>query len=133
MWENPIDTSSANDGDYLKYSSNSGLMWGISIPDTDNANSGDVLTYTDGCGGPQLQWSSPGGSLAEVPEGENPLFLGNYVPNPSDNADYGKTLVIDSCGSWGWWRAMPNPSSAQTGDVLTINSNGEPEWVTPST
>ena len=101
QWSDPFDTSGANDGDFLKYSSNSGIMWdevpGIDMTDADD---GEFLRYNNG----SLSW-------------ENPLN--------TSNANNGDFLKYSSDTGIMWDTVLPD--SGSDGEVLIYGDNG-PEW-----
>lgn len=118
-----LDTTSANSGDVLTYTSGS-IGWTSPYPSTANANDGDVLTYDSG----QFEWQTPSsdGDIAE-----QLLSIGDCT------ADSGFVLMTSSTGDGVAWvpkgnLGMPSAENASEGDVLTYTSNsGHYTWRTP--
>ena len=118
IWSDPLPQGHSN-GDFLKYSTNTGLMWdnapGI---DTTNAHNGDFLKYSSTTG---LTW----GTAATFPE---------YNDN---NA---ALLTMDSgCIDWKALEDLPifpdydtSDDSSDAGKILTILNNGSLGWVLPN-
>ena len=140
-WDNPnpIDTSDASDGEFLKYSSNTGIMWDTLI-DTSNADDGKFLKYSSDNG---IIWDNPlelnggysGGSFLSY-NNDGPLWV-----TPAGSPSVGEVLTILSVSGSGnfdyeWSRILPiydtSDPSDDAGKVLTVLDNGTLGWVLPN-
>ena len=159
IWDNPIDTSNASDGDVLKYNSNYGFTWD-SLPEglpvhnngefdssiltinnygdvawykaQTNANDGDFLIYRDNAG---IIWDNPI-DTDEASEGDFLRYGSNGLEwdNPLDtsNAFEGQYLKYSSNTSTGIvWDDPIDTTTAQDGEVLKYSNINGLYWGTP--
>ena len=127
-----IDTRGANDGDFLKYSSNTGVIWSSiysGIPEYDNGDARKVLTVhgTDD----DLVWSYPI-DTSDAESGDFLKYDNGYLSwgNPIDTsgAESGDFLRYGSDGLE--WDNPLDTTYASDGDFLRYNNNGL-EWSSP--
>lgn len=115
---NEIDTTQASDGQFLKYSYNTGLIWDTpSVNAANSASAGQFLKYDEGNG---VMWDDlpQNGPEINMDEGYNGAYL------MCQAADSGKILA--------WGNPLPDASQAIPGQVLAVSSVGEWELMSPS-
>lgn len=123
---NPIPAYGCNDkiGKVLSVNDYNKLEWMEVIPPFDpTADDGDVLTVEKNGSYTELVWKSIDGWSSPLP-----TYDTTY---PS--SDEGKVLTVSDCGSLEWVAIRPNglPDGGSTGQVLGIDTDGEPNWVYP--
>ena len=127
IWDNPLDTNEASEGDFLRYGSN-GLEWDNPL-DTDGASQGQCLKYAGDTH--DLEWGDPIDTY-EASEGDFLRYGSNGLEwdNPLDtsNANSGDFLKYGSEGLE--WDDPLNISNAESGDFLKYGSDGI-EWDNP--
>lgn len=131
IWDNPIDTSVASDGEFLKYSSNTGVMWDNPL-DTSEASEGQVLKYTGDTH--PVEWGDPI-DTSGASDGQFLKYSGttgimwDYSINTS-GASNGKFLKYGSNGLE--WDNVIDTSNAQNGQFLKYSSDTGMMWETLS-
>lgn len=112
-WDNPIDTSGASDGNFLKYD-NGYLSWDNPI-DTSGASDGEFLKYSSNTG---IMWDSISGLPDNPGSGDHFLMVTdnghsiNWV-SPTDLSEYGFYQL---------------PTLPNEGVYLLVSNNGLLEW-----
>ena len=129
IWDDPIDTSTAQDGYFLKYSSDTGLMWDNPGFDTSDAQDGFFLKYSSDSG---LMWCDP----IDTSNAQDGYFLkysgntGLMWDDPSldtSNANDGDVLKYSSDTGIMWGTILP--SGAADGSILTYDqTHSRLEW-----
>ena len=131
VWDNPLDTSEASEGQFLKYTGDThDLEWGDPI-DTSNANSGDFLKY----GSNGLEWDNP---LATnyADNGKYLKYSSDYGiiwDNPINTSDASDGDFLKYSSSDGIvWDSAPGALPEYNGDetVLLAMASGTPHWYT---
>lgn len=129
-WGDPIDTSGASDGDVLKYDQYNGIIWDTPI-DTDGASEGEFLKY--GFNG--LEWDKPI-DTSNANNGEVLKYSSNtgiMWGNPLDTsgADDGEVLKYSSNTGIMWGSVSGTlPEYNGDGTVLLTMASGNPDWLT---
>ena len=134
-----IDTSEANDGDFLKYSSNTGLIWDTAALDTSNASYGNFLKYDEN----GLTWADPI-DTSDANDGDflkysdNSGLIWDSISGLPDNPGSGDhfLMVTDNGHSIDWvsptdlseYGFYQLPTLPNEGVYLLVSNNGLLEW-----
>ena len=129
IWDNPIDTDEASEGDFLRYGSN-GLEWDNPL-DIDGASQGQFLKYTGDTH--DLEWGDPidtsGASDGDVLKYDQYNGIIWDTPIDTDGASEGEFLKYGFNGLE--WDKPIDTSNANNGEVLKYSSNTGIMWGNP--
>ena len=139
-WEDPIDTTNAHHGEFLKYSSTTGIMWDdVPSIDTTNAHNGEFLKYSSTTG---IMWDNvPGIDTTHAYNGDFLKYsstsgiIWDDVPGiDTTNAQVGDVLTYGVDGIT--WDSVPSGSSIDTtnaydGAVLKYDNGSGVIWADP--
>ena len=129
-WHDPFDTSDASNGQFLKYSSTSGVIWDT-VPgiNTTNASNGKFLKYSSTTG---IMWDNvPGIDMTGANNGEflryNNDGLSWEDPFDTSRATPDDFLKYDEYGNLVWDTPFPRFTSNDDGQVLTVVAGNDDE------